>query len=74
MIGSREKHRASETNRDSGDGHRSAAWRFFNAAPGTRATFEPHFRQTTRITAANLGKHVRNIEEPVKAAHGKGDA
>ncbi len=49
---------------------KGGAWRFYNPADLYANPFEPHVRRVAR-TLALPGKHVRAVEEPAKAAHGK---
>ncbi len=62
-----ENHRLAGT---SGRKSQRGAWRFFNSAVLYPNPFEPHLRRVVR-TPALPGKHVRTVEEPAKAAHGK---
>lgn len=51
------------------DGLRSGRpWRFIDR--GLTDVFEPHYRVTARM-AALPGKHMRRVEEPIRATHGK---
>lgn len=47
-----------------------AAWRFYDPSRVWFNPMEPHFRKTVR-TPALPGNHLRSVEEPAKAAHGK---
>lgn len=54
----------------SGELRKGRAWRFFDSAHVRLDPFEPHYRVTSRMSALP-GKHMRSVEEPVRAAHGR---
>lgn len=58
---------AHRRDRGSADVRQGRAWRFM-----TRSfdPFDPHARKTARIQALP-GAHVRQVKEPVRAAHGR---
>lgn len=58
---------AHSRNRGSSEVRQGRAWRF---AKGDLDFFEPHYRVTSRM-AALPGNHVRRVQEPVRAPHGK---
>ena len=56
--------------RNQGGLRKGRAWRFYDTARLFLNPFEPHSRVTSRM-AALPGKHMRRVEGPTKAAHGK---
>lgn len=54
--------------KEAGDLRSGRPWRFVDR--GLVIAFEPHYRVTARM-AALPGKHMRRVEEPARAAHGR---
>lgn len=53
---------------ESGELRNGRPWRFMDR--GLADALEPHYRVTARM-AALPGKHMRRVEEPIRAAHEK---
>ncbi len=63
-------HSASSLRKTGGENRRKANWRFFDARRRESCPFEPHFRPLNRASGIT-GKHIRTVEEHVRASHGK---